>query len=206
MIEGCFMFKRKSSRAKRNIRKFKSAKFNYARFVKDYYIENGNAYISAKVNSIDDIISKYSLEDYEWINSEFAEYLTNSAYYIPVEESVIIEICGCKFTDKEKEKISKVIKTYFGLKLGDKIIDLDINMHKSNRLLIFGVLSLLLVSIISGLTKVEYILELPLIMLWFFIWEYGDLAWLDRQDIFIEKLEAGQLASAKVIFNENEGM
>ena len=35
------MFKRKSSRAKRNLKKFKSAKLNYARFVKDYYIENG---------------------------------------------------------------------------------------------------------------------------------------------------------------------
>ena len=200
------MFKRKSSRAKRNLKKFKSAKFNYARFVKDYYIENGNAYISAKVKSIDDIISKYSLEDYEWINSEFAEYLTNSAYYIPVEESVIIEICGCKFTEEEREKITRVIKAYFGLKLGDKIIDLDINFRKANRLLILGVLSLGLVFFISKLTNLEYIIELPLIMLWFFIWEYGDLAWLDRWDIYIEKLEAGQLANAKIIFNENEGI
>ena len=200
------MFKRKSSRAKRNLKKFKSAKFNYARFVKDYYIENNNAYISAKVDSIDDIISKYSLEDYEWINSEFAKYLTNSAYYIPVEESVIIEICGCKFTEKEKEKITRVIKTYFGLKLGDKIIDLDINFRKANRLLILGVLSLGLVFFISKLTNLEYIIELPLIMLWFFIWEYGDLAWLDRWDISMEKLEAGQLASAKIIFNESEGI
>ena len=95
-----------------------------------------------------------------------------------------------------------MIKTYFGLKLGDKIIDLDVNMHKSNRLLILGVLSLILVLFISRLTKFEYIIELPLIMLWFFIWEYGDLAWLDRRDISMEKLEAGQLASAKVIFNE----
>jgi len=200
------MFKRMSRRAKRNLKKFKSAKFNYARFVKDYYIENGSAYISAKVESIDDIISKYSLEDYEWINKQFANYLENSAYYIPVEESVIIEICGCKFTDAEKEKITRVIKTYFGLKLGDKIIDMDINYHKSNRLLILGFFSLLLVLFISKLTNVEYVLELPLIMLWFFIWEYGDLAWLDRRDIAMEKLEAGQLANAKVIFNENEGI
>lgn len=200
------MFKRMSRRAKRNLKKFKSAKFNYARFVKDYYIENGSAYISAKVESIDDIISKYSLEDYEWINKQFANYLENSAYYIPVEESVIIEICGCKFSDAEKEKITRVIKTYFGLKLGDKIIDMDINYHKSNRLLILGFFSLILVLFVSKLTNIEYVLELPLIMLWFFIWEYGDLAWLDRRDIAIEKLEAGQLANAKVIFNENEGM
>ena len=200
------MFKRMSRRAKKNLKKFKSAKFNYARFVKDYYIENGSAYISAKVKGINDIISKYSLEDYEWINKQFANYLENSAYYIPVEESVIIEICGCKFSDAEKEKITRVIKSYFGLKLGDKIIDMDINYNKSNRLLILGFFSLLLVLFVSKLTNIEYVLELPLIMLWFFIWEYGDLAWLDRRDIAIEKLEAGQLANAKIIFNENEGM
>ena len=47
-------------------------------------------------------------------------------------------------------------------------------------------------------------MELPLIMLWFFIWEYGDLAWLDRWAIYDEKIEAGQLANAKIVFNENE--
>ena len=198
------MFKRKSSRAKRNLKKFKSAKFNYARFVKDYYIENGNAYISAKVTCIDDIVSRYSLEDYEWINSEFAEYIENSAYYIPVEESVIIEICGHKFSEKEKEIIKRVIKDYFGLKLGDKIIDLDINRNKSNRLLLLGILSVGLVFLASRLTNSEYLLELPLIMMWFFIWEYGDLAWLDRWDLDTLRLEAGQLANAKIIFNENE--
>lgn len=198
------MFKTKTARARRNLKKFKSAKFNYANFVKDYYIENGKAYISAKVNSIDDIVSKYSITDYEWINSEFAEYIETSSYYIPVEETIIIEICGKKFTDKEKETIERVIKGYFGLKLGDKIIDLDINRNKSSRLLLLGILSLGLVFLMSMITKFEYIMELPLIMLWFFIWEYGDLAWLDRWAIYDEKIEAGQLANAKIVFNENE--
>jgi hypothetical protein len=198
------MFKRKSSRARRNLKKFRSAKFNYAKFVRHYYIENGSAYISAKVNSIDDIVSRYSLDRYEWINSEFAEYIENSAYYIPVEESIIIEICGQKFSDKEKETIRRVIKDYFGLKLGDKIIDLDINRNKSNRLLLLGILSVGLVFLASRLTNSEYLLELPLIMMWFFIWEYGDLAWLDRWNLDAARLDAGQLANAKIIFNENE--
>ena len=51
-------FKKMSKKTKRNLKKFKSAKFNYAKFVKNYYIDKGVAYISAKVNSIDDIISK----------------------------------------------------------------------------------------------------------------------------------------------------
>ena len=39
--------------------------------------------------------------------------------------AIIIEICGHKFTEKEQDTIKRVIKDYFGLKLGDKIIDLD---------------------------------------------------------------------------------
>ena len=63
-----------------------------------------------------------------------------------------------------------------------------------------------LVFLASRLTNSEYLLELPLIMMWFFIWEYGDLAWLDRWDLDTARLEAGQLANAKIIFNENEGI
>ena len=106
--------------------------------------------------------------------------------------------------DLPKEIIQRVIKGYFGLKLGDKIIDLDINRSKSNKLLLLGILSLGVVFVMSLITKAEYIMELPLIMLWFFLWEYGDLAWLDRWTIMDSKIEAGQLANAKIVFNENE--
>ncbi len=36
--------------------------------------------------------------------------------------------------------IKRVIKDYFGLKLGDKFLDLDINKHKSFILFLFGIL------------------------------------------------------------------
>ena len=42
------------------------------------------------------------------------------AYYIPVEESIVLEICGHKFTEQEQALIKRVLKQYFGLKLGDK--------------------------------------------------------------------------------------
>ena len=133
----------KRKKSIKNLKKFKKAKFNYAKFVKKYYIEKGEAYISAKVNSIDDIISKYSTKDYEWINPEFASYIEESAYYIPLEESITIEICGGNFSEEEKDMIKRVIKDYFGLKLGDKFLDLDINKHKSFILFLFGIINLL---------------------------------------------------------------
>ena len=190
----------KRKKSIKNLKKFKKAKFNYAKFVKKYYIEKGEAYISAKVNSIDDIISKYSTKDYEWINPEFASYIEESAYYIPLEESITIEICGGNFSEKEKDMIKRVIKDYFGLKLGDKFLDLDINKHKSFILFLFGIISLGVFAILSNFSIITAVNELLLLLFWFFLWEYADLGWLTRGNLRLEQIEAGQLSTAKIVF------
>lgn len=190
----------KKKKSIKNLRKFKSAKFNYAKFVKQYYIENSKAYISAKVNSIDDIISKYSTKNYEWINPDFAHYIEESAYYIPIEESIVIEICGGNFSDEEKELVQKVIKDYFGLKLGDKFLDLDENKHKSLLLLLVGIGSLGIFALLSKISIISALVEIALLLFWFFLWEYADLAWLQRSDIHVQRIEAGQLSTAKIVF------
>lgn len=190
----------KRKKSIKNLKKFKKAKFNYAKFVKKYYIEKGEAYISAKVNSIDDIISKYSTKDYEWINPEFASYIEESAYYIPLEESITIEICSGNFSEEEKDIIKRVIKDYFGLKLGDKFLDLDINKHKSFILFLFGIISLGVFAILSNFSIITAVNELLLLLFWFFLWEYADLGWLTRGNLRLEQIEAGQLSTAKIVF------
>ena len=190
----------KRKKSIKNLKKFKKAKFNYAKFVKKYYIEKGEAYISAKVNSIDDIISKYSTKDYEWINPEFASYIEESAYYIPLEESITIEICGGNFSEEEKDMIKRVIKDYFGLKLGDKFLDLDINKHKSFILFLFGIISLGVFAILNNFSIITAVNELLLLLFWFFLWEYADLGWLTRGNLRLEQIEAGQLSTAKIVF------
>lgn len=197
-------FKKMSKKTKRNLKKFKSAKFNYAKFVKNYYIDKGAAYISAKVNSIDDIVSKYSIKNYEWINSDFASYLEESAYYIPMEESIVIEICGGNFSEDQKDLITRVIKDYFGLQLGDKIMDLDINRKRSNILLGFSIFGILLVAMLNKFNIIGTVAELFIFILWFFLWEYGEMAFLDRSELQEQKLEAAQLSTAKIVFLDKE--
>ena len=191
----------KNKKSIKNLKKFRSAKFNYAKFVKKYYIEKGTAYISAKVNSIDDIISKYSTKDYEWINPEFAHYIEECAYYIPIEENITIEICDGNFTEQEQELIRRVIKDYFGLKLGDKFIDLQTNKHRSLVLLVFGIISLGIFAILTKLSIITATLnELMLFMLWFFLWEFADMAGIYRAEIQSQRIEAGQLSTARITF------
>lgn len=194
----------KNKKSLKNLKKFRSAKFNYAKFVKKYYIEKGTAYISAKVNSIDDIISKYSTKDYEWINPNFAHYIEECAYYIPIEENITIEICDGNFTEQEQELIKRVIKDYFGLKLGDKFIDLQINKYRSLVLLVFGILSLGVFAILTRLSIITATLnELMLFMLWFFLWEFADMVGMNRAEIQAQRLEAGQLSTARITFLDN---
>lgn len=190
----------KKKKSIKNLERFKSAKFNYAKFVKQYYIDKKEAYVSANVDSINDIISKYSTKGYEWINPDFAHYIEESTYYIPIEESVTIEICGGNFSDEEKDLIKRVIKDYFGLKLGDKFLDLDENKHKSLILLLFGILSLGIFAILSKFAIISTLSEIILLLFWFFLWEYAELAWLERSEIQLKRIEAGQLSTAKIVF------
>lgn len=196
---------KRSEKVRRNLRKYRKTKFNYENFISEYYVDDdGKAYISTKVSSLHDIISKHSIKDYEWVNPDFIHYVEDMAYYIPVEESIVLEICGHKFTEKEQALIIRVLTQYFGLKLGDAIIDINIMKKKSMILLIFGIISILLFMLLNIINVIPTLAEIIAIGLWFFLWEYLDLRFLNGSDLAIKKLEAAQLANVKIIFNEKE--
>lgn len=196
---------KRDERTKRNLRKYRKTKFNYENFISEYYVDDdGKAYISTKVSSITDIISKHSIKDYEWVNPDFIHYVEDMAYYIPVEESIVLEICGHRFSEKEQALIRRVLTQYFGLKLGDAIIDINIMKKKSMILLVFGIISILLFMLLNIINVIPTLAEIIAIGLWFFLWEYLDLRFLNGSDLAVKKLEAAQLANVKIIFNENE--
>ena len=198
------LLNRRNKRTKKNLNKFKNVKFNYAKFVRRHYMEKGEAYISVNVNSIDDIISNYSIKDYEWVNPEFIEYIENCAYYIPVEEAIVIDIMGAKFTEEEREIIERVLKDHFGLQLGDKMIQLEINRRQSYILLVLGLLCLVVSLALYKYMDTVWFSEILAFGLWFFCWEYADMAFISRSELKTEKIEAGQLASVKIKFLEEE--
>ena len=196
---------KRNERTKRNLRKYRKTKFNYENFISEYYVDDdGKAYISTKVSSINDIISKHSIKDYEWVNPDFIHYVEDMAYYIPVEESIVLEICGHRFSEKEQALIRRVLTQYFGLKLGDAIIDINIMKKKSMILLVFGIISILLFMLLNIINVIPTLAEIIAIGLWFFLWEYLDLRFLDGSELFTKKLEAAQLANVKIVFNEKE--
>lgn len=183
------------------INKFKRKRFSYNKFVKDFYVENNNAYISVNVKGLYDIISKFSINGYGWLDDDLAYFIETNAYYIPVQYNIILEICGHKFNNQEQEIITKTVKDYFGLKLGDKELDLKSNFKKSMILLLSSLAALCTLLILDNYIK-DTLLEPAIIVFWVFMWDFIEVFFFDRSELKTKKLWAAQLASLKVIFNE----
>jgi len=195
------LFRRNKTTLK-NLERFKKAKFNYAKFVHHYYMEDDKAYIMAKVDSMDDIISRFSVKGYEWLNEEFASYIDHAAYHIPVEEEIVLEIDGPQFSEAEKRTITRVITDHYGLELGESIIQLKNNTRRSAFLVLITILAATIFFALFTYTDALW-LELVVVGLWFFSWEIGNVAFTHRYEIKEKKLEAGQLASIKVTFSKD---
>jgi len=194
--------KRRSRRLRKSLKIFKRKRIDYSKYVKDFYLENGLAYISCNIEDYYDIIDKYSVEGYEWLNSQFAHFLETNAHYIPVEYPIVLEICGECLTDKQQAAVTETIADYYSLKLGDHQLALSDNLRKSMVLLFFGLLLAGVIWLLRSINLIGSIKELILILFWFFTWEFANLAWLERSDLNAVKTEAGQLASIKVVFKE----
>lgn len=194
--------KRKSDRLRKNMRSFKKKKIDYSMYVKDFYLENGLAYISCNVRSYFDVIDKFSVNGYEWLDEEFARFVESNAYYIPVEYPIVLEICGGKFSKKQQDSIVETIADYYSLKLGDKQIDLDHNRNKILWFFVFGLALFGVVLLFNWIKLIGAVKEVICILFWFFIWEMGDLIVYERMDMKRAKTDMAQLASIKVMFND----
>ena len=80
-----FFTKRKSRRQIQNLRKLSRKNVDLGKFVKDFYVEKGLAYISCNVSGYNDIIDRYSVKGYEWVEESFARFVEENAIYIPPE-------------------------------------------------------------------------------------------------------------------------
>lgn len=190
----------KTKRFKKNIKRFKKKKFNYNKYVKDFFIENGKAVVYAKVDCYEDIISKFSVREYEVLNRKFSNYLEELTYYIPVEYPVELEISGCRFTAEEEMIIEETIKDHFGLKLSDAEMDLKDNRMASLVLLIASLVTFAFLYVLFRTNVGAVFMEAYLVIVWFFLWTYSEFEFIERPKLKIKKLDFAQLASMKIRF------
>ena len=193
---------KKRKAAIKNILKFNKTKFNYNKFVRDFYLEKNTAYVSVNIDNYNDVISKYSISNYEWLNPEFADYVEETAYYIPIQYDIALDING-HFTKEQEEIIKKTIKEYFGVKLGDAQNDLDTNKLLNILLFVVAVLFLIIFFVVTFYIPSFKFLEPISIISWFIMWELLDNNFIKRQHLRAKKIDLAQLVNMEIKFNED---
>ena len=193
---------KKRKDAIKKIIKFNKTKFNYNKFVRDFYLEKNTAYVSVNIDNYNDVISKYSISNYEWLNPEFADYVEETAYYIPIQYDIALDING-HFTKEQEEKIKKTIKEYFGVKLGDAQNDLDTNKLLNILLFVVAVLFLIIFFVVTFYIPSFKFLEPISIISWFIMWELLDNNFIKRQQLRAKKIDLAQLVNMEIKFNED---
>ena len=191
----------KSRRLKKNLKSFSKKQVDLAKYVRDFYVDNGLAYISCNVENYYDVIDDYSVKGYEWLNEGFVRFLESNAMYVPTEYPIVLEICGHRFNDREKDVIIETIADYYALEQGD----IQLNIEKLARrnwvragLSVVGIFLMWLGNVIS----IAVLSEATLVFFWFAFWDLLESLIFERRDLQEEKTDAAQLASIKVIFKD----
>lgn len=188
--------------AKRNIvRLFESRKGHLDYRIRRDYVRNGIAAIPCRISDYGDVISTYSVKDYETLNTEFVDYLKETAELTPPACPLVLNIIGDCLSQEEKKIIEETILDDFAYDLG--VVERDEKRHTRRFCLMF--FGLILSGVLLCFTKalVEEARELFFILFWFMGDTLCDYIFLTGYDLRRERRLAGRLASIKVIFSES---
>ncbi len=169
--------------------------------VKKDYVNNGIATIPCRISDYSDVISTYSVEGCETLNTEFTEYLKSAAEVTPTECPLVLNIIGDCLSEKEKQTIEDTIRDDFAYDLG--MVEKEEKRHiQTFNLMFFG---LLFGGILLWLTRVlaDEPREVFFILFWFMGDTLCDYIFLTGHDLRRDRRLAGRLASIKVIFSES---
>ncbi len=188
--------------ARRNIIKlFESRKGHLDYRIKRDYVRNGIATIPCRISDYSDVISTYSVKDYETLNTEFVDYLKETAELTPPACPIVLNIIGDCLSQEEKKTIEETILDDFAYDLG--MVEKTEKRHTQTFILMLA--GLLLSGVILYLTEAlrEEPRELLYILFWFMGETLCDYIFLTGYELRRERRLAGRLASIKVVFSEN---
>ncbi len=163
-------------------------------------MEDGIAYVPCKVEGIDDIISKFSVEGCESLNSEFANFVIESVDCIPSEYPVVLEINGPEFSDAEKGIIAEALSSEWSYRLG--IVEEDTLRRK--RRFIGMMAGTVITGCLLGFVKrifADFPFEFFLVLFWLFADALVRYLFIEKLDFKEERVRAGRLASMSIEFN-----
>ena len=157
--------------------------------------------IPCHISDYSDVISTYSVKDYETLNPDFYDYLKTTAEVTPSEYPLVLNIIGNCLSEEEKETIDEIIRDDLAYNLG--IVEKEEKRHSRIFWLMF--IGLLVSGIILWMTETmaDVPRELLFILFWFMGETVCDYILLTGHDLRQNRRLAGRLASIKVVFSES---
>lgn len=183
------------------VRLFESRKGHLDYRVKRDYLRNGIVSIPCQISDYSDVISTYSVKDYETLNPDFYDYLKTTAEITPSEYPLVLNIIEDCLSEEEKETIDEIIRDDLAYNLG--IVEKEEKRHSRFFWLMF--IGLLVSGIILWMTETmaDVPRELLFILFWFMGETVCDYILLTGHDLRQNRRLAGRLASIKVVFSES---
>ena len=164
-------------------------------------IRDGTAYLSCKIEGLDDVLSKFSIKGLEALNGEFKDELLSFVDCIPQEYPLVLEIHGPRFTEEEKKMITEAVISDADYLLGKTEAE---NRH--HRKVFWGMVAGTVGSgVLLGVLK-HFVDDVPLEFFYVLFWLFADALvrylFIEFGEYKNDKIRAGRIASMEVEFVE----
>lgn len=167
------------------------------------YNENGEALIECKIGKAENIFNKYDLAKDRTITDEFEKYLLDEVAIVPMDENVAIKMyVDDSFTEENEKQVKRAIKNHFSFNITKDIVEMKSNDIRAIIFFILGLAVLAVSPFIYEWCENNYLpfYECCLILVWFFLYEGGYMAFFDRNDIREHRYNMLRLYNANITF------
>lgn len=183
-------------------RQNKRIKYNAKNYLKKVINKNGEAVLPIKLNSKEEMFNKHDPRGLT-LSEDIVNYIEEIAYDVPYDYDIVFEISCPGLSRIDKEKMTDVIKLYYGLEIAGIDEDLKITKRKSTTMWIIAFISIFLM-FASWRWMESSFMELLLIVVWFTVWEAIDEMIYTQSDLNYDRMDAEQIYSCKVTFSDDE--
>lgn len=178
----------------------KKSKFNAKQYIDNNYVENEDAIISIYIKEIDDFYDEYDADDIT-ISDDIISFIDGRVANISNKYSIILEFDTPILTEDEKNKITTIIRSHYGLQSSSRQALLDTNKMKAFIFFLIGIVFLLLS---SSIDYGDLVREILLIVGWVSIWETASVLLMDTVKIKASTKNIDRLFNADIRYIERK--
>jgi hypothetical protein len=134
------------------------------------------------------------------LNGDVYDFLDKKSFYIPVDYPVRVRIKNSRLSEDDKDFVKNIMREHYTLGLWEETENLKHNRLAAIGLALFGAMLLITAFAAASAGINSVISEMMMIVATFTFWEAADYAMLKRGEILKQKIYAGQMATADLVF------